>query len=164
MKIRLWALGILLVGVLAGFYDAAQFLSVGNSKWLNPFQLGLDLQGGAHLVYRADISSIASSDVTEAMAGVRDIIERRVNLFGVAEPVVQTENVGGERRLIVELAGVFDIREAIKTIGETPFLEFKELRRDKSGGVASSTGDALKDFVATNLTGRYLKKASFNFS
>ena len=122
MKIRLWALGILLVGVLAGFYDAAQFLSVGNSKWLKPFQLGLDLQGGAHLVYRADISSIASSDVTEAMAGVRDIIERRVNLFGVAEPVVQTENVGGERRLIVELAGVSDIREAIKTIGETPFL------------------------------------------
>ena len=163
MKIRLWALGILLVGVLAGFYDAAQFLSVGNSKWLKPFQLGLDLQGGAHLVYRADISSIASSDVTEAMAGVRDIIERRVNLFGVAEPVVQTENVGGERRLIVELAGVFDIREAIKTIGETPFLEFKELKRDKSGAAASSTV-AVIDFAATNLTGRYLKKASLSFA
>ena len=150
MRVRAWALIILIIGALAGFYDTAQFLSAGNSKWLKPFQLGLDLQGGAHLVYRADISSIASSDVAEAMAGVRDIIERRVNLFGVAEPVVQTENVGGERRLIVELAGVFDVREAIKTIGETPFLEFKELKG--------------KDFVATNLTGRYLKKASLSFA
>src|SRR3989344_2737216 len=150
MKVRIWALIILIIGLAAGFYDVAQFLSAGNSKWLKPFQLGLDLQGGAHLVYRADTSSITSSDVAEAMAGVRDIIERRVNLFGVSEPVVQTENVGGERRLIVELAGVFDIREAIKTIGETPFLEFKELKG--------------KDFVATNLTGRYLKKASLSFA
>ncbi len=164
MRVRIWALIILIIGALAGFYDSAQFLSAGNSRWLKPFQLGLDLQGGTHLVYQADTASIASSDVAEAMAGVRDIIERRVNLFGVAEPVVQTENVGGERRLIVELAGVFDIKEAIKTIGETPFLEFKELKRDKSGGVASSTGDVLKDFVATNLTGKYLKKASLNFA
>ena len=163
MKIRLWALGILLIGVLAGLYDATGYFGT-RQFWTRPFRLGLDLQGGAHLVYQADTSSIASSDVAEAMAGVRDIIERRVNLFGVAEPVVQTENVGGERRLIVELAGVFDVREAIKTIGETPFLEFKELRRDKSGVVASSTGDALKDFVATNLTGRYLKKASLSFA
>ncbi|KKS96831.1 protein-export membrane protein SecD [Candidatus Giovannonibacteria bacterium RIFCSPLOWO2_01_FULL_43_160] len=167
MKVRAWALIILIIGVLAGFYDSAQFLirqpADGNSHWLKPFQLGLDLQGGTHLVYQADTASIASSDVAEAIAGVRDIIERRVNLFGVAEPVVQTENVGSERRLIVELAGVFDIKEAIKTIGETPFLEFKELKRDKSGGVASSTG-AVTDFVATNLTGRYLKKASLNFA
>src|SRR3989338_3709324 len=154
MKVRAWALIILIIGVLAGFYDSAQFLirqpADCNSHWLKPFQLGLDLQGGTHLVYQADTASIASSDVAEAIAGVRDIIERRVNLFGVAE-------------LIVELAGVFDIKEAIKTIGETPFLEFKELKRDKSGGVASSTG-AVTDFVATNLTGRYLKKASLNFA
>src|SRR3989344_1002580 len=112
MKIRLWALGILLIGVLAGLYDATGYFGT-RQFWTRPFRLGLDLKGGAHLVYQADTSSIASSDVAEAMAGVRDIIERRVNLFGVAEPVVQTENVGGERRLIVELAGVFDVREAI---------------------------------------------------
>ena len=150
MKIRILALIILFVGLAAGFYNVAEFLGFRDSWWERPFRLGLDLQGGTHLVYRADTSSVASSEIAEAMAGVRDIIERRVNLFGVAEPVVQTENVGGERRLIVELAGVFDIREAIKTIGETPFLEFKELKG--------------KDFVATNLTGRYLKKASLSFA
>ena len=101
------------------------------------------------MVYRADISLVSSAEASEAMAGVRDVIERRVNLFGVSEPVVQTENVGGERRLIVELAGVFDIKEAIKAIGETPYLEFRELKGE--------------GFVATNLTGRYLKRASLSF-
>ncbi|OGF64243.1 protein-export membrane protein SecD [Candidatus Giovannonibacteria bacterium RIFCSPHIGHO2_01_FULL_45_24] len=151
MKIRVLALIILLLGVLAGLYDLpagrqARFLP-DFLRW--PFRLGLDLQGGAHLVYRADISLVSSAEASEAMAGVRDVIERRVNLFGVSEPVVQTENVGGERRLIVELAGVFDIKEAIKAIGETPYLEFRELKGE--------------GFVATNLTGRYLKRASLSF-
>src|SRR3989344_6015933 len=151
MKIRVLALIILLLGVLAGLYDLpagrqARFLP-DFLRW--PFGLGLDLQGGAHLVYRADISLVSSAEASEAMAGVRDVIERRVNLFGVSEPVVQTENVGGERRLIVELAGVFDIKEAIKAIGETPYLEFRELKGE--------------GFVATNLTGRYLKRASLSF-
>ena len=60
------------------------------------------------------------------MNGVRDVIERRVNAFGVAEPVVQIDTVGKHHRLIVELAGIKDINQAIKMIGETPFLEFKE--------------------------------------
>ena len=142
MKIRLWALGILLVGALAGFFDWSDY---------RPFRLGLDLRGGTHLVYRADVSSLsAASDISEAMSGLRDVIERRINLFGVAEPVVQTERVGGENRLIVELAGVFDIGEAIKAIGETPYLEFKELKGE--------------DFVATKLNGKYLKRASVGFS
>lgn len=94
-------------------------------KFFNRFEpkLGLDLQGGAHLIYQADVSQVNASDVDDAMAGVRDVIERRVNAFGVAEPIVQTS---GRNRLIVELAGVFDITEAIKQIGETPLLEFKE--------------------------------------
>lgn len=161
MKIRILALTILLVGILAGFYDSTGYFGV-NQFWARPFRLGLDLQGGAHLVYRADTSSVAASEVGEAMAGLRDVIERRINLFGVSEPVVQTENVGGERRLIVELAGVFDVKEAIKAIGETPYLEFRELRRDKDGKLAAPAG-AAEDFVATNLTGRYLKRASLNF-
>ncbi len=86
-------------------------------------KLGLDLQGGAHLVYQADVSEIPSADQAPALEGVRDVIERRVNAFGVSEPIVQT---GSNHRLIIELAGIHDVNLAIKEIGETPLLEFKE--------------------------------------
>ncbi|MFH1631498.1 MAG: protein translocase subunit SecD [bacterium] len=89
------------------------------------FRLGLDLQGGAHLLYEADMSNIDADDRASALEGVRDVIERRVNAFGVAEPLVQTTITDGHYRLIIELAGVFDISEAIAEIGETPILEFK---------------------------------------
>lgn len=89
------------------------------------FLLGLDLQGGAHLEYDADMASIPESDRAQALEGVRDVIERRVNAFGVSEPIVQTTSSGGAYRVIVELAGVQDINEAISLIGETPILEFK---------------------------------------
>ena len=95
------------------------------SSFFTKFQphLGLDLQGGAHLVYEADLSGIEPGDQSSSLNGVRDVIERRVNTFGVAEPVIQ---VSGNNRIIIELAGVFDIKEAITRIGETPLLEFKE--------------------------------------
>lgn len=92
-----------------------------------PFSLGLDLQGGAHLVYSADMSGINQSDRDDALESARDIIERRVNLFGVSEPVVQANKANdGDYRIIAELAGVKDIQEAISMIGEMPILEFKE--------------------------------------
>jgi len=93
-----------------------------------PFSLGLDLQGGLHLIYRADLSNVSAMDYDEAMSGLRDVIERRVNLFGVREPQVFAQKVGGDRRLVVELAGVRDFNKAIEIIGQTPFLEFRELR------------------------------------
>ncbi|MDZ4384991.1 MAG: protein translocase subunit SecD, partial [Candidatus Moranbacteria bacterium] len=85
--------------------------------------LGLDLQGGIHLEYKPDLRKIDSSNVDESMQAVQDVIERRVNLFGVSEPVVQVEDKN--HRLIVELAGVKDINQAKNLIKETPFLEFK---------------------------------------
>jgi len=90
-----------------------------------PYRLGLDLQGGTHLVYEADMSQIPDGDRGDALQGVRDVIERRVNAFGVSEPVVQTTTTGGTYRVIVELAGVLDVSQAINEIGETPILEFK---------------------------------------
>ena len=90
------------------------------------FRLGLDLQGGAHLVYEVETSSVSASERDDAVAGVRDVIERRVNAFGVGEPLVQTNVSGDIHRVIVELPGVVDVKEAIKQIGETPLLEFKE--------------------------------------
>ncbi|MFA7209163.1 MAG: protein translocase subunit SecD [Parcubacteria group bacterium] len=87
--------------------------------------LGLDLQGGIHLEYKPDLSKIDSSKIDESMQAVQDVIERRVNAFGVAEPTIYTTKSGSERRLIVELAGVKDINQAKNLIKETPFLEFK---------------------------------------
>jgi len=92
------------------------------------FNLGLDLQGGAHLVYQADVSSVAGNERADSVEGVRDVIERRVRGgLGVAEPLVQTTKVGEDYRIIVELPGVQDVNEAISMIGETPVLEFKEV-------------------------------------
>lgn len=88
-----------------------------------PFKLGLDLQGGTQLTYQAELSEVEEKDKEERMYGLRDLIEQRIDVFGIAEPLVQ---VKGDR-LLVELAGVVDPLEAMKMIGETPFLEFKEV-------------------------------------
>jgi protein-export membrane protein SecD len=88
--------------------------------------LGLDLQGGIHLEYKADISSIDPSKISEAMQAAQDVIERRVNAFGVSEPLVQTTKSGNENRVIVELPGVTDIEQAKQKIKDAPLLEFKE--------------------------------------
>lgn len=93
-----------------------------------PFHLGLDLQGGTHLIYEADVAKVADSDDERSLAldGARDVIERRVNAFGIAEPIVQTNRSGGNWRIVVELAGVKNVNQAVAMIGETPILEFKE--------------------------------------
>ncbi len=90
------------------------------------FKLGLDLQGGVHLIYEADVSAIDAEEINSAVEGVRDVVERRVNGMGVGEPNVQTTKVKESHRLIVELPGVTDVHQAIEMIGETPILEFKE--------------------------------------
>lgn len=96
-----------------------------------PLTLGLDLQGGVHLTYGADMTNVAEADRAEALEGVRDVIERRVNAFGVAEPVVQATASNGYR-VIVDLPGVTNATEAVAQIGETPVLEFKVPREDFS--------------------------------
>jgi len=73
------------------------------------FKLGLDLQGGSHLVYEADLSKIEAEERNEAMQGLRDVIERRVNLFGVGEPMVRIQEQVEHKRLVVELPGVKNI-------------------------------------------------------
>jgi preprotein translocase subunit SecD len=127
------------------------------------FRLGLDLLGGAHLVYEADLSQIGNLEAGEAMQGVRDVVERRVNFFGVSEPLVQ---VSGDDRLIVELAGISDVKQAIDLIGETPFLEFREeVAQTREILDAQSKGERLDEepFVATGLNGRHIQRAQVAF-
>ncbi len=130
-------------------------------------RLGLDLQGGSHLVYRADISGIGEMEVDDALAGVRDVIERRVNLFGVSEPIVQTNKTGDEYRIIVELAGVHDPDEAIELIGATPQLDFRRQVGNEEAKAQFNIDDpaALSGpiFERTELTGKNLDRATLGF-
>ncbi len=116
----------LIVGLIS-YPRAVKFLPAVYER-LNALKinLGLDLQGGIHLEYKADTGKIDSAKIDDAMQAVQDVIERRVNAFGVAEPVIYTTKSGSERRLVVELPGVKDINQAKELIKETPFLEFKE--------------------------------------
>src|SRR3989344_4982840 len=121
---RLWAIFFLVVGGGLGI-----FLYTGRDS----FRLGLDLRGGSHLVYEADVASVPAGEVSEAMISLRAVIERRINAFGVTEPLIQVEEGGltaGTRanRLIIELPGVTDLAEATKLINRTPTLEFKAPR------------------------------------
>ncbi len=143
-----------------------------------PFRLGLDLSGGSHLIYKADVSGIPSSQVADSMDALRDVIERRVNLFGVSEPVVQVQGggiiSGGENKLIVDLPGITDVEKATAMIGQTPLLEFKTevpkeeqkpqtVKVGKDGKVDLGTLDAYPQYKSTELTGRYLKNAALEF-
>jgi len=153
MKIRIIALAVLLIGIGIGF-----FVLRGDTS----FRLGLDLSGGTLLTYRADVSGVDDAEIDDAMQSLRDVIERRVNIFGVSEPVVQTETAGDENRLIVELPGVTDVNEAVEQLGETPLLEFKLLTGDLSA-IDPNNIDIEDIYTDTGLTGRYLERAQLQF-
>lgn len=91
---------------------------------VSEFRLGLDLIGGAHLVYEADMIAVEASQRMEALEGVRDVVERRVNALGVSEATVQSVVSGNASRILVDLPGVQDVREAVNQIGDTPVLTF----------------------------------------
>ena len=156
---RAWALILLVAGVFLmwSLYSSEQ------DPQGNHFKFGLDLVGGSHLVYEADTSALAESEVGESMMALRDVIEGRINVFGVAEPLVQVEKAGifseseKTERLIVELPGITDLEEAIAIIGATPTLEFKLV----GAPLGTSTEPV---YLETGLTGAYLKKARLDFS
>jgi protein-export membrane protein SecD len=159
---RLIALAVLLLGAGVGWFVYSTQHSA-----TRPFKLGLDLSGGTQLVYRADLKALQASDVADSMAALRDTIERRVNMFGVSEPIVQTEHAGtlagtSEERLIVELPGVTDTQKAIQLIGQTPVLEFRLL---KQGADTSkmSTSTVNEYFESATITGKDLASSELQF-
>lgn len=112
---------------LSSWVNSKTNVSIGQLHF-DPFRLGLDLQGGAHLVYEVDTRPVpADENVDDAVEGVRNVVNRRVNAFGVGEPIIQTNKSGDTHRIIVELPGVTDMNAAISAIGKTPILEFKEV-------------------------------------
>jgi protein-export membrane protein SecD len=185
-------IGVLVLALVAGIFAYPNYFNKGvdylNDQfswtlphfWERPYVLGLDLQGGVTLVYQADLSQ--TQDKTAAMNGLRDVIERRVNMFGVSEPVVQIQ---GQDRLVIELPGVADVQQAIQMIGQTPYLEFDEQRSQEETNKILEVIKQIQDaqgkgedvtkvqnwelalqnpyFKPTELTGKYLTKATVVF-
>lgn len=171
-KTVLSVLLILLVAFFAANLVYPQYLNIPKFPDV-PFKLGLDLQGGTHLIYEADLSGYDKNEADSLMQGLRDIIEKRVNLFGVQEPLVQVQENNDQYRLIVELAGIKDPALAIEMIGQTPYLEFMEEKENydeivqKNQEILSQENPdfaAIEDpFKPTELTGRYLESSKMGF-
>lgn len=163
MKKNLW-IGFIFIIFLA----AAAFVI----DWPNSFGIGflknvkihegLDLRGGTHLVYELDLSKIDSKNTSNAVQGVINVIDRRINALGVSEPNIQSSKVGSKESVIVELPGVTDVNEAINIIGKTAQLEFWEedaTIQAVDNGQVSPIG-----WKPTELNGSNLSKADVKFS
>jgi len=160
----------LLIFILVLFGFALWSIVPFNAKLLGPngLRLGLDLKGGSQLLYEADLSKKSSSITDEeAMSAVIRKIQRRVNEYGVAEPMIQKE---GTDRILVQLPGIKDISRAINLIGETGMLYFAEQKFDETGKPEfDEDGNPVfkdepakainKDGNKEELTGKYLKRA-----
>jgi preprotein translocase subunit SecD len=149
----------LFVLILAGLLGWA-VLSTSAPGSPHAVKLGLDLAGGTELIYKADTSKILT-DKTGALVSLRDVIEKRVNLFGVAEPLVQLEYANAaanqnEDRLLVDLPGVTNVKAAVDAIGQTPTLDFELV-----GSTTTASGTPM--LIPTGLTGAYLKNAALQF-
>jgi preprotein translocase subunit SecD len=176
IKRRFWAVVLILASFAVGYFVYSTENPLSSFK----FKLGLDLNGGTELVYKADVNkaSTTPAEISSSMNVLRDVIERRINVFGVSEPVVRVERIGftgaeSEQQLIVELPGVTDIDKAISMIGATPSLEFRLVASDTEALsktiTASSTIEeqqivADKMFQYTGLTGKLLKKSALEFN
>lgn len=174
LKHRVLSIFLLVAVALVGlFVYKSEKVSVEESPKLAKyaFKLGLDLNGGTELTYKADVSKVKSGDINGAMSSLRDVIERRVNLFGVSEPVVQVENPGVvtgsvDHRLLVELPGVTDIQQAVALIGKTPSLEFRLVRPEAKNFTEEELKNKSIDevYLSTGLDGHYLSKAEVQFT
>ena len=151
-KTTLFLMLIILLATVAGFFVFPKWM--GNR--ILPWKLGLDLVGGSYLIYEVDMSEVVAQDRSSVFSGLRDVMERRVNVFGVSEPRVTTAKSGDSYQLVVELAGIKDVEEAVSQIGRTALLDFREVQQIGDGDSAQL------QFNETQLTGRYLKKAQIS--
>ncbi len=94
-------------------------------------RLGLDLQGGTYLIYEADLSQIKPGEADEAIKGAMEVIQKRIDAFGITEPLIQRQ---GESRIVVQLPGLREVEEAKEVIGRTAILEFREQAATGKGG------------------------------
>ncbi|MCX6796531.1 MAG: protein translocase subunit SecD [Candidatus Falkowbacteria bacterium] len=154
MRLRLW----ILIGVILLLIAGAAIIDWPSGPSIlgrDKLRLGLDLQGGSHLVYVTDLSKIADKDRSNAISSVIEVIRRRIDALGVTEPVIQQTKIGGQDAVIVELPGVSDIEQAKGLVGKTAQLEFYEQGEDPASPIPG--------FKTTGLNGSHLTRAEVNF-
>ncbi len=167
LKFRAWSIVLLILTLAIGYFVYSTEMNPDSSF---RFRLGLDLKGGTQLIYKADTSKIESARIKDSMSSLRDVIERRVNLFGVSEPIVAVEEggiAGGsdfEHRLIVELPGITDVNQAVAQIGKTPLLDFRVQKSGIDTSKITATTSVDEVFLKTELTGRLLERAVLQFN
>lgn len=123
-----------------------------------PLKLGLDLQGGTQLVLETQMDKIPGESRDNALESAKEVITRRVNLFGVSEAVVQSSKIGDQRRILVDLPGIKDASQAADLVGRTAQLEFREV-----GASVSGTIQDILNAKSTGLTGADLKSAQVSY-
>ncbi len=152
-----------LSAVLVKEYHIPGIGNRGHANTALGMSLGLDLSGGTHLVYQADLSQIGNESAADAIQGAIDIITRRVDAYGVSEAVIQKQ---GSDRISIQLPGIRDVDTAIKLIGSTAQLDFREEVYDSSGNpVLDEKGNptwkpavGVVNGQEVQLTGKYLKR------
>ena len=131
-----------------------------NTRLLGPngLRLGLDLKGGSYLVYQADVSDIEPEYRNEAMRGVKDVVEKRINALGITESTVRIQEYGGEYNIAIELPGIADIEKAKEMVGLFTVLEFRE--QDAAGNWTPATGTVTVNGEGKELilSSRYFKE------
>lgn len=132
-------------------------------------KLGLDLAGGSHVVLEANMKDVPVADRASALESAKEVIERRVNFFGISEPVVQTSISDSAYRIIVELPGVSQVSQAVALIGQTARLDFREFTSSATESGKGATESAfvipsLTNTKSVGITGKDLKRSSITFS
>jgi len=149
-------------------FDKAAILSKLKITKKIDFRKGLDLEGGTSITLKAEMKEIPSAQRKDALESAKSVIEKRVNLFGVAEPIVQTSTANGEYRVIVELPGITDLNEVRKLIGTTAELAFWEEVGTGSAQITTRQANypinLPPGYKKTNLTGNDLKQSSVGFN
>lgn len=146
-----------LFGREIAFTISSPIISFGNFKRELIIKQGLDLQGGTEVTLVADMKDIATADRQDALDSAKEIIARRVDLYGVAEPTIKTVVSQDTYRILVALPGVTNPDEALNLIGQTASLDFYEMP-------IATDSPTYNDLKATGLTGKDLQKSSVSFN
>ena len=153
LRVKFWLIMLLAVvtAVLAYPREDIIFKAIGIKNASLHVRQGLDLQGGAYLVFQADLSKTAKTDQASAMTSLISVIEKRANPAGTSEISVQQQ---GTNQVVVQLPGVKDVNDAINQIGRTANLTFLEI---------PNANDPNAQPVATGITGKDVSRADPNF-
>ena len=151
-------------------FNSGFFLKPFNIKKDFIFRRGLDLEGGTSITLKADMKDVVSDQRKNALESAKNVIEKRVNFFGVSEPVVQTSTANGEYRILVEMPGVSDVDQAVQLIGTTAQLTFWEDIGTQSAKLSSPSAQLpigitslFQNPKRTDLTGSDLQQTTVSF-